>query len=115
MFRDTFELSEKIQARPLTPTEQTFWRIVRMDAELQQLAQTLSARGQFTPIEGSGARYMRYSFPLNGQQRKFEAQITPNTNVIQLKNFFATCNKGLNGIFEQPNIAPYTRVRRRPL
>ena len=48
---------------------------------------------------------MRYTFPWNGQQRKFEAQITPNTNVIQLKNFFATCNKGLNGIFEQPNIA----------
>jgi hypothetical protein len=26
-----------------------------------------------------------------------------------------TCNRGLNGIFEQPNIAPYSRVHRRPL
>lgn len=114
MFRDTFESSEKLQPRPLSPTEQTFWRIVRLDAELMQLAQALSGRGQFTPVEGVGAKYMRYSFSWNGQQRKFEAQITPNTNAIQLKNFLVTCNKGLNGIFEQPNMAPYTRVHRRP-
>ena len=114
MFKDTFETNHKPQPRPLTSAEQSFWRIVSMSPELQQLAQALKSRGQFTGVQSGSSAYVRYAFPWNGQTRQFDAQITQNTNIAQLKNFLTTCQKGVNGIFEQPNITPYMPVSRRP-
>jgi hypothetical protein len=115
MFKDTFEHPASAQACPLSPTEQMFWRIVRMNPELAQAAETLKQRGQFKAIPGASANYMRYQFTWNGQHRQFEAEITPNSNAIQINNFLNTCAKGVNGVFDQPNIHSYLRVNRRPL
>jgi hypothetical protein len=115
MFKDTFEHPTSSQTRPLSPTEQMFWRIVRMNPELTQTADQLKQRGHFKPVPGASANYITYQFVWNGQQRQFDAQITPNSNTIQIKNFLNTCSKGVNGSFDQPNIHAYLRANRRPL
>jgi len=115
VFKDTFEHPANAQARPQSSTEQTFWRIVRMNPELGQAVENLKQRGQFKAVPGASANYLRYRFIWNGQHRQFDAQITPNTNAIQIKNFLNTCTKGINGVFDQPNIHSYLRSNRRPL
>ena len=115
MFKDTFEHAASTQPRSLSPTEQTFWRIVRMNSELVQTADALKQRGHFKAVPGASANYITYQFVWNGQHRQFDAQITPNSNAIQIKNFFNTCTRGVNGIFDQPNIHSYLRANRRPL
>ena len=115
MFKDTFEIPGKAQSRPQSVSEQIFWRIVNSNGELKGLGDQLKAKGHFRPVEASGASYIRYEFLFKGQTRRFEAQITGNTNAVQVKNFLTTCQKGTNGTFDQPNIAPYLPASRRPL
>ena len=69
MFKDTFEHPASTRPRPLSPTEQTFWRIVRMNSELVQTADTLKQRGQFKAVPGASANYITYQFVWNGQHR----------------------------------------------
>ena len=114
--KDTFESTGNAPAaRTQTVSEQMFWRIVNGTGELKQMGEALKARGQFKHAPGAaGVNYMRYEFLFNGQTRRFHAQITANTNAVQVKNFLTTCQKRLNGAFDQPDMKAYQPVNRRP-